>query len=283
MSKPRLLLVNAFQLTPQSGYGLRPPTGPRETMVMDYESVARHLEDVEWDAHPGALATHGDHPVETREEFLIVAANRIRLVREACESGRHDAIVLLGGGDPGYLESVEIGRRFGVAVTSCAHAQMHMATLLGQYFGIIDVSETHNAQMANLVVQYRFTEHCTGIRNIDFPLPRPVHAGRPRISKKQTKALTDEPSAMLDAAFAAAEAAILEDGAETLILGCSAAFWMRPFLEARLHAAGWDVPVLEGYACAIEMAKLLLRMRQTASGLAFPKDPPARSRPRRRV
>jgi len=283
MSKPRLLLVNAFQLSPNAGYGLRPATGSREVLVMDYENVARHLEDVEWDAHPGALATHGDHPVEMREEFLIVAANRIRVVREACESGKYDAIVLLGGGDPGYLESLEIGRRFGVAVTSCAHAQMHMATLLGQYFGIIDISETHNAQMANLVVQYRFTEHCSGIRNIDFPLPRPANAGRPKISDEKAKALRGEPCAMLDAAFAAAEAAIEEDGAETLILGCSAAFWMRPFLEERLRQAGWDVPVLEGFACAIEMAKLLLRMRLTASGLAFPMDPPRRSRRRKRV
>ena len=58
---------------------------------------------------------------------------------------------------------------------------------------------------------------------------------------------------------------------------------MRPFLEERLHAAGWDVPVLEGFACAIEMAKLLLRMQLTASGLAYPMDPPRRSRRRKRV
>ena len=42
---------------------------------------------------------------------------------------------------------------------------------------------------------------------------------------------------MLDAAYAAVEAAILQDGAETLILGCSAAYWMQPFLRDRLAAA----------------------------------------------
>lgn len=280
MSKPRLLLINAFRL-PEGAYALRPADGPREALVMDHSNVARHLEDVEWEAHPGAPATHGAWPVETREEFMIVGANRLPLVRAACESGRHDAIVLLGGGDPGFPEAREIGHRFGVPVTSCAHAQMHMAIMLGHRFGIIDISETHNAQMAKLVVEYRFADRCTGIRNIDFPLPRPANTGRPSIAEEKAKALRGEPSAMLDAALLAAEAAIVEDGAETLMLGCSAAYWMRPLLAERLSRAGWDVPVLEGYACAIEMARLLLRARLTASGLAFPMDPPRRSRQRK--
>lgn len=283
MTKPRLLLVNAFQLSPGSGYTLRPSSGDRETLVMDYENVAPFLADVDWDAHPGAPASHGDHPVETREEFLIVGANRIRVVREACEKGGWDAIVLLGGGDPGFTESVEIGRRFGIPVTSCAHAQMHLATMLGHRFGIVDISETHNVQMARLVIEYRFTEHCSGIRNIDFPLPRPANKGRPSISEERAKALRGEASAMLEAAVAAAEAAIEEDGAESIILGCSAAYWIRPFLQERLTEAGWDVPVLEGYSSAIEMAKLMLRMKLIASGLAYPMDPPKRSRRRKLV
>ena len=282
MSKPRLLLINAFCL-PEGTYALRPAQGPRESLVMDYANVAHLLAETDWDVHPGAMATHGDWAVETREEFLIVGANRLPLVRAACESGKYDAIVLLGGGDPGFPESREIARRHGIPVTSCAHAQMHIATMVGHRFGVIDISESHNVQMANLVVQYRFTEHCTGIRNIDFPLPRPANAGRPSIADEKAKALRGEPSAMLDAAFVACEAAIEEDGAESLILGCSAAFWMQPLLQQRLEAAGWDVPVLEGYRCAIEMAKLLIALKLDASGLAFPKDPPRRSRRRKLV
>jgi Asp/Glu/hydantoin racemase len=282
MTRPRLLLVNAFQLS-EGAYALRPHDGPRESLVMDYANVAHLLADTEWAAHPGARATHGDWPVETLEEFLIVGANRVRVVREACESGNYDAIVLLGGGDPGFLESREIGRRFGIPVTSCAHAQMHIATMLGHRFGIIDISEQHNTQMAQLVVQYRFTEHCTAIRNINHPLPRPSHNGPHSIAEEKAKTLRGEPSVMLDAAVEAGEAAILEDGAQSLILGCSAAYWMRPFIETRLRDAGWDVPVLEGYSCAIEMARMLLRLGRDASGLAFPNDPPRRWRPRRIV
>jgi len=276
----RLLLINAFRLSP-GAYALRPADGPRESLVMDYSNIAHLLADVEWDVHAGALATHGDWAVETREEFLIVGANRLPLVRQACQSGRYDAIALLGGGDPGYPEAREIARGFGIPVTSCAHAQMLVAGMLGHRFGIIDISETHNAQMARLVVEYRMTEHCTGIRNIDFPLPRPANAGRPSIADQKALALSGAPCPMLDAALQACEAAIEQDGAESLILGCSAAFWMRPLLAARLAGAGWDVPVLEGYSCAIEQAKLMARLKLDASGLAFPRDPPRRHRSHR--
>lgn len=282
MARPRMLLINAFHL-PEGAYALRPATGPRETLLMDYANVAHLLEQVDWFVHPGAPASHGDWPVETREEFLIVGASRLPLVRAACESGRYDAIVLLGGGDPGYPEAREIGRRYGIPVTSCAHAQMHVATMQGHRFSIIDISENHNVQMANLVVQYRFTEHCASIRNINFPLPRPAHQGPQSIAAEKAKALRGDASAMLDAAVTASEAAIEQDGAESLILGCSAAYWMQPFLQKRLDDLGWDSPVLEGYRCAIELAKLQVNLRLDASGIAFPKDPPRRWRSRKVV
>ena len=90
-----------------------------------------------------------------------------------------------------------------------------------------------------------------------------------------------QPSALLDRAVDEAVAAIEEDGAESLILGCSAMYWMRPHLERRLHAMGWEVPVLEGYRAAIEMAKLLANLGLSASSLAFPRDNAPRVRRRK--
>jgi hypothetical protein len=39
---------------------------------------------------------------------------------------------------------------------------------------------------------------------------------------------------------------------------------MRPHLQRRLNDMGRGVPMLEGYGCAIEMAKLLVNLRHSA-------------------
>ena len=168
--RKRLLLVQAFSFPQGTRHNMRPADGRQEAQLMNYADLAHLLADVDWDLHPGPLAPQ-DGYVETREEFARVGVARLPIVREACESGRYDAIVLLGGGDPGFTESREIGQRHDVPITACAHAQMHIAAMLGNKFSVIDISEAHNMHYYNLVVQYRCVEKCASIRCIDFPLP----------------------------------------------------------------------------------------------------------------
>ena len=151
-SKFRFRFIQAFQLPDSSRYSLRPMNGPKESLLMNYGDLKDLLADVDWDIHPGATATHGNWPVVTRQEFATVGMNRLPIVRESCESGKFNAIVLLGGGDPCHAEATEIGRGFGIPVTSCANAQMHVARMLGNRFSILDISETHNSRMEELVV-----------------------------------------------------------------------------------------------------------------------------------
>jgi len=276
--KFRFLLIQAFHLPKTSPYLHRPVEGPREARLMNHDSVKHLLEDVEWDVHPGPLAPYGDWPVESREEFCLVAAGRLPIVREACESGKYNAIVLLGGGEPGFLESREIARRYGIPVTACGFSQMHIASLLGNKFSVIDHAEIHNMYYYNLVVQHRFADRCASIRNINFPLPRPSFATGASIQEEKAKALRGERSEMLEAAVGEAVAAIEEDGAEVITFGCSATFWMRPFLQQRLDEIGWEVPVLEGYSCAITLAKTMVSLGVDASGLTFPSDHPRKWR-----
>ncbi len=83
---------------------------------------------------------------------------------------------------------------------------------------------------------------------------------------------------MLEAAVNEAVAAIEEDGAEVITLGCSATFWMRPLVQRRLNDLGWEVPVLEGYSCAVTLAKAMVSLGVGASGLMFPGDRPKKWR-----
>ncbi len=280
-SKYRFLLINAFSLAPDSQFALRSFSGPKETQLYNYEDLKPFLADIDWDLHPGARATHGDFPVATKFGFMSIGYNRLPLVREACASGKYNAIVLLGGGDPGYMEAREIGREYRIPITSSAHAQMHIAGLLGNKFSIVDIAETHNMQMYHLVLQYRMTERCASIRNVNFPLPSPNFPDDRPIQAERDRALQSGTSDMLEAAVRESLAALEQDGADTIMLGCSAAFWMQPLLQKRLLEEGWDVPVLEGARSAIQVAKMLVDLGHDASGLAFPGERPVKWRRRK--
>lgn len=277
----RFCLINAFSLPANSPYLHRPVEGPKEKRLMNYDFIAPYLEDVDWDLHHGAVASYGDWPVETREEFAYAAAARLSIVREACESGKYNAIVLLGGGEPGFRESREIAREYGIPVTACGFSQMHMASMLGNKFSVIDIAENHSMYYYDVVVQNRFDSRCASIRNVNFPLPRPGWDESRSIVEQRKLAKSGKKSEMVEAAVAEAVAAIEEDGAEVITFGCSASFWLQPFVKSRLAEMGWEVPVLEGYSCAIELAKTMVNLGVDASGLMFPSAHPKQWRRRR--
>ena len=279
--KYRFLFIQPFQLPAGSRFADKYHSAglPKEQRLrMNYINIKHLLEDVAWDFHGGPTAPYGDWAVETREEFAYVAAARLPIVREACESGKYNAIVLLGGGEPGFLESREIARKYGIPVTSCAFSQMHIASMLGNKFSVIDLSESHNMWYYNLVVQHRFTDRCASIRNINYPLPRPGCTDGPSMRDEQLKALRGETSEAVEATVREAVAAIEEDGAEVITFGCSVIFWLQPFLQKRLNELGWEVPVLEGYSSSIVLAKLMVDLGVDASGLTFPSDRPKKWR-----
>jgi allantoin racemase len=282
--KYRFLLIQPFHLPKNSRCSGLPPTlisgedVPKEQRLMNYENVKHLLEDVEWDYHPGPLAPYGDWPVENREEFCLVAAARLPIVRKACESGKYNAIVLLGGGEPGFLEAREIARQYHIPVTANAFSQMHIASTLGNKFSVIDLAESHNMFYYNLVVQHHFTERCASIRNINYPLPRPGCTDEPSLVEEREKAVRGEPSIAVDIAVKEAVAAIEEDGAEVITFGCSGTFWLQPFVQKRLNEIGWEVPVLEGYSCSIVLAKAMVSLGVDVSGLLFPSDRPKKWR-----
>ena len=275
--KYRFLFIQPFQLPTGSEYADKyhtPGMTKEQRMRMKYLNIAPMLEDVDWDFHGGPPAPYGDWAVETREEFAYVAAARLPIVREACKSGKYNAIVLLGGGEPGFMESREIARQYGIPVTSCAFSQMHIASMLGNKFSVIDFTETHNMFYYDLVVRHRFTDRCASIRNINYYHARPGFPSETNIADEREKALRGERSEALERALEETVAAIHEDGAEVITFGCSDIFWMQRFLQERLKGLGWEVPVLEGYSCAIALAKLFVELGVDASGLNFPTDRP---------
>lgn len=280
-SRYRFALIRSFTLAAGSDHPSARP-GPKEVRIMDYENVAHLLADVEWDLLDGPTPGYGNWAVENREEFADVGAGRLPIVAEACASGTYNAIVLLGGGEPGAAASREIGHRYGIPVLTAAFSQMHLATMLGRRFSVIDLAESHAMHYYDLVIQHEFANRCASIRSINFFHARPGHDDADRdIHREKKRALSGEPSAAVEAAVTEALAAIEEDGADVITFGCSGAFWLRPIVQARLTQLGWDIPVLDGFSASLALARMMVDLRVDASGLVFPPDRPARWRRKR--
>lgn len=281
-SKYRFLLIPPFRLPDQDKFTVpaysEPAEAPKEQRLLNSDFVLSHLEDVDWDLHPGAEPAYGNWSVETREEFAYAATARIDGVREACESGNYNGVILLGGGEPGFLESREIGCEHGVVVTANAFSQMYLATILGDSFSIIDIEGVHNVYYRDLVRTHQLQDRCRSIRNIGYSLPRPGDTDPDTLTAQCLAAANGEPSVAVERAVDQAEAAIIEDGAEVITLGCSMTFFLQPHIQGGLKERGWDVPVLEGYTAAIELAKLMVNLGVNASGITY-----MGARPRRQL
>ena len=279
-SKYRFLLIPPFRLPGDTKWGYQTlhldGELPKLERLMNADMVLPYLDGIDWDLHPGAEATYGDWPVETREEFTYAADARLKNIRIACESGKYNGIVLLGGGEPGFLEAREMCRNYGIVCTANAHSQMYLATTLGNKFSVIDIAGVHNVYYRDLIYQHQLQDRCASIRNIGMRLPRPGAEDGPQLREERRKALAGEPSLAVDNAVEQAEQAILEDGAEVITLGCSGVFWLKPFIEKGLAERGWEVPVLEGYTSSVMLAKLMIDLGVNASGITYMTDHPKR-------
>jgi len=223
--KYRFLFIQPFQLPETSRYADKyhtPKVTKEQLLRMEYLNIRHLLEDVDWDIHPGPTAPYGDWAVEIREEFAYVAAARLPIVKEACQSGKCNCIILLGGGEPGFMEAVEIARKYNIPVTSCAFSQMHIASMLENKFSVIDTTEVHNMYYYELIIRHGFREKCASIRNINFYHGRPdVKQGDNTLDKERDKAFKGEASKAIEIAIQEAVSAIEEDGAEVITFGCS--------------------------------------------------------------
>ena len=276
--KYRFLFIQPFQLSTGGKFADKYHSAelPRAAAEDEYLNIGPLLEDV------SGISTAADCSLRRLGGgdpggVCHVAAARLPIVREACESGKYSPsccwaaasrVSWSRGRSPASAASGDLVRLFPDA--HCLHA--------GQQFSVIDFTETHNMFYYDLVVRHRMTGRCASIRNINFYHARPGVVDENTIDKEREKALRGEPSEAVERAVREAIAAIEEDGAEVITFGCSDVFWLQSFLQKRLHGIGWEVPVLEGYSSAIVLATLFVDLVVDASGLNYPSERPKRWR-----
>ena len=172
----------------------------------------------------------GPRSIESAYEEDLVAEGVLQRVIEGNEK-KFDAIIIACYGDPHLHSAREISE---VPVFGIAESSMHMACLLGYKFSIVTVLERARPIFEELVKRVGLEAKCASIRTTPFLVLD----------------IEKDPSVTIKVLTEAGRAAIREDGAEVICLGCAGMAGLDKPMEKEL-----GVPVLDGVVCAVKMAE----------------------------
>lgn len=173
------------------------------------------------------LATEGAPEfIDYFEDDAEALPGMIQIIKENEETA--DAFVIACHCDPNLAILRQISKK---PVIGIGEASMHMATMLGGRFSVLSTDKHSVTHKEDLIHEYGLDHFCSSVRVTD-------------------PSITDELEAYIDAGKAALE----EDYAEVIVLGCAGLCELTQKLTEALH-----VPVLDGVVCGLIMAEGMVR------------------------
>jgi allantoin racemase len=227
---------------------INPNSNPQMTRNIDRmaKSVAGPDTEVLTISPPLAPAS-----IESHAEDAVAA---YRLLEAALGlKGSYDGLVTACYYDPGIEALREV---LDVPVIGIAEASTHMASLLAPKFSIVTVLRRGVHHVESVVAKIGLESRCASVRGVDLGVLD----------------LDEDLGRSLELIAAEAQAAIEEDGAEAIALGCAG---MGP-LDKQLQAV-LGVPVLDGVACAVPLLEACARYGVTTSKINTYNAPPNKS------
>lgn len=166
--------------------------------------------------------------IDTYEDQALSAPGMAKLLRDSHEA--FDAFVVACHCDPNLDLMKEIGRK---PVVGIGEASMKMATMLGHRFSVLSTAARSIPNKEALIERYGLRGQMASVR------------------APEAEGLEGD---LEERFFRTGRAAIDEDGAEVIVLGCAGLAGLDKRLQARL-----GVPVLDGVVCALIMASGMAR------------------------
>jgi allantoin racemase len=168
----------------------------------------------------------------------MVIPELIRTVKKAEENG-YDAAIIGCFYDPALRACREVAEK--MVVTAPAEAALHIATTLGESFSIIVGQQKWIPEMKENVHKYGFSHKLASFK----PLGLGVHDFQKDHEETKRRIRT------------AAREAIENDGADVIVLGCTAEFGFFEKLQAEL-----GVPVIDASLSPFKYAEFLVELKQ---------------------
>lgn len=175
----------------------------------------------------------GPHHVEYHYYEALVTPDVLHRVKRAENEG-YDATVIGCFYDLGLDEAREVSET--MPVVAPAEATTHLATTLGESFSVVVGRRKWIPQMHDRVRKYGFDDQLASFRTADLGVLD----------------FQDDPEVTERRLREAATAAVEEDGAEVVVLGCTAEYGFYEELQNEL-----GVPVLDAVTAPLKYAELL--------------------------
>lgn len=199
---------------------------------------------------------YGPASVESELDEALCIPDFLRKAQEA-EAEGYDAVISDCFGDPGVKPAREVLK---IPVIGAAEASMHFAATLGHRFSVVTVLPNILPMIENLAKLYGLENKLASVRSVDIPVLELEN------KEKTIRALHKE---ML--------AAIKEDNAHVIVLGCTGMMGVAKECEKLLKQDGYEVPVVNAAAASLKFIEALTAMGLKPSRLTS-MTPPEKTR-----
>ena len=235
----------------------------REIMV-DMEKRGQ-LEGVEIDIDEGYPT---DYTAENRDEEVLayITMGVLKKVREYSEMGKYDAIVTTGSLEPGFFAARMISK---IPVACVLHSAVHVASLIGDRFSIIGVTDPVALILRHHVQNYGLSHKLASVRYVSHSsssMMRLIHEydKEERIGVPEGKKLVDDITTQC-------RIAIEEDRVDSLILSHPTLQCLEGEIRRRLDESGYsEIQLICEIPAAVEMAKAMVNLKLIQAPRAYP-------------
>jgi Asp/Glu/hydantoin racemase len=225
------------------------------------------LEGVEMDIDEGYPT---EHTGENRDEEVLahITVGFLKRVREISAMGKYDAIVTSGSIEPGFFAGRMISK---IPIAYCLHSAVHMASLIGDKFTIIEQADPMGPIIRHYVQLYGLGHKLASIRTISRSSTHTM--GLILKYKKEERIKVPEVKKLIDDVVAQCIAAIEKERVDSLILGCPPLQCFEDEIRQALDKAGYgEIQLISELPAAVEMAKAMVNMKLVQSPRAYPND-----------
>jgi allantoin racemase len=224
-------------------------TGPRREPMEDYLERMHKLTGVCDDTKLDSVGVEkGPTSIESRYDAIMASPDILRLIKEAEDEGV-DAVVVSCMGDPGVMAGKEL---VNIPVLGPFETSLLVSCSLGDKVSVVTVLQNEACAIEENARAYGLSHKLASVRSVNIPVLE----------------LSKDINRTVNALVEESKKAVKEDGAKSIILGCTGMTGLGEKLAERL-----DVPVLDPLLVTIKFAELLVRLGLKQSKLTFPTPP----------